>query len=183
MVQLVDTVLPMGLQSPSPSSVLPLALPLGSPGSVQWLVVHISILYWLGAGRPLREQPCQASVSRHFLGLITVLGFVVCRWDASLGGAVFSWSSLSFCYFFFPSLCFRREHFWVKNSEMCGWHHSFRGGLAYLLEVDSTGFLSPLLDMSVKVIPVVTQALFWNFLVVTPPQFSIPQCYMHYSIS
>ena len=36
MVQLVDIVL-MGLQSPSAPSVLPLALPLGSPGSVQMI--------------------------------------------------------------------------------------------------------------------------------------------------
>jgi hypothetical protein len=32
-VQVVDIVLPMELQSPSAPSVLPLALPLGSPGS------------------------------------------------------------------------------------------------------------------------------------------------------
>jgi hypothetical protein len=33
-IQLVDIVLPMGLQSPSAPTVLPLALPLGSPASV-----------------------------------------------------------------------------------------------------------------------------------------------------
>jgi hypothetical protein len=41
--QLVDTVLPMLLQSPSAPSVLPLALPLGSSGSVQHLAVSFCI--------------------------------------------------------------------------------------------------------------------------------------------
>ena len=41
MVCLVDIVLLMGLQSPSAPSVLPLALPLGSLGSAQWLAVSI----------------------------------------------------------------------------------------------------------------------------------------------
>jgi hypothetical protein len=40
-VQLVDIVLPIGLQLPPAPSVLPLALPLGSPGSVGWLAVSI----------------------------------------------------------------------------------------------------------------------------------------------
>jgi hypothetical protein len=43
MVQIVDIVLPIGLQFPSAPSVLPLALPLGSPGSVTWLAVSICI--------------------------------------------------------------------------------------------------------------------------------------------
>jgi hypothetical protein len=42
-VQLVDIVLPMGLQSPSGSSVFPLALPLGFLDSVFWLDVSIYI--------------------------------------------------------------------------------------------------------------------------------------------
>ena len=43
----------MGLQSPSAPSVLLVALPLGSPGSAQWLVVSICNLYWSGAVIPL----------------------------------------------------------------------------------------------------------------------------------
>ena len=45
MVQLVNSVLPMWLQSPSALSGIPLTLPLGLPCSVQWLAVstHISI--------------------------------------------------------------------------------------------------------------------------------------------
>jgi hypothetical protein len=43
-VRLIDIVVfPIGLQSPSVPSVLPLALPLGSPGSVQWLTVSLCI--------------------------------------------------------------------------------------------------------------------------------------------
>jgi hypothetical protein len=43
-VQLVDLVLPVGLNSPSVPSVLPLNLSLGSLGSVQWLAVSASVL-------------------------------------------------------------------------------------------------------------------------------------------
>ena len=42
--QLVDIVLPMGLQSPSAPSVPSPTLPLGSLGSVQWLAVSICIV-------------------------------------------------------------------------------------------------------------------------------------------
>ena len=41
----LNTVLPMGLQSPSAPSVLLLALPLGSPGSVGWLTMSICICF------------------------------------------------------------------------------------------------------------------------------------------
>jgi hypothetical protein len=50
-VLLVDFVLPVGLQSPSVPSVLPLAPPLGSLGSVQWLDGSICI----GIGQVLVE--------------------------------------------------------------------------------------------------------------------------------
>ena len=43
MFQLVDIVLPMGLQSPSAPLVLPSALPLRSLGSVWWLDVRFCI--------------------------------------------------------------------------------------------------------------------------------------------
>ena len=67
MVQLVAIVLLTGLQSPSAPSVLPLALPLGLPGSVQWLAVNICICIGQVLVEPLREQPYQAPVSKHFL--------------------------------------------------------------------------------------------------------------------
>jgi hypothetical protein len=90
MIQWVDIVLPMGMQSPSAPSLLPLALPLGSLGSVQWLTVQ-----WLAVSfcicisqvlaEPFREQPYQAPLSKHFLLSATVWGFGVYRWDGSLG--------------------------------------------------------------------------------------------------
>jgi hypothetical protein len=48
-VQLVDIVLLMGLQTPSATSVLPLAFPLGSPGPVRRLAV------FAGVGRTSQE--------------------------------------------------------------------------------------------------------------------------------
>ena len=86
MVQLVDIVLPMGLQSPSAPSVLPLTPPLGSPGSVWWLPV--SIRNCIGQVRigVLVEQPYQVPVSKHFLAPAIVF---VLRAHVQGGGAQF----------------------------------------------------------------------------------------------
>jgi hypothetical protein len=62
--------------------------------------------------------------------------------------------SVSFPFFFFPSFFFRLEKFWVKKFEMDGWSHSSIGGHIYLLEVVSSGFISSLLDILAKVIPI-----------------------------
>jgi hypothetical protein len=69
------------LQSPSPPLVLPLASPLGSPCSVQWLAMSIYICIDQMLVDPLREQPYQAPVSHSFLATAIVSGFGVCRWD------------------------------------------------------------------------------------------------------
>jgi hypothetical protein len=53
-VQLVDIVLPLGLQSPSAPSLLPLTLPLGSLGSVGWMAVSIYICISQVLAKPLR---------------------------------------------------------------------------------------------------------------------------------
>jgi hypothetical protein len=67
-VRLVNgVVLPMGLQSPLAPSVLPLALPLGSPGSVRWLPMSICICIGQALVEPLREQLYQAPISKGFL--------------------------------------------------------------------------------------------------------------------
>jgi hypothetical protein len=42
---------------------------------------------------------------------------------------------------------FRHEQLWVKEFEMGGWHHPSTVGCAYLLEVVSTGSISPSLDI------------------------------------
>jgi hypothetical protein len=54
-VQLVDIVLLVGLQSPSAPSVLPIALPLGFLGSVRWLAVSMCICIGLTMVEPLGE--------------------------------------------------------------------------------------------------------------------------------
>jgi hypothetical protein len=53
-VQLVDIVLLIRLQSPSAPPFLPLALPLGFLGSVQWLALSVCIC--IGQVFPLGEQ-------------------------------------------------------------------------------------------------------------------------------
>ena len=77
MVLLVDIVLPMGLQSPSAPSVLPLALPFGCPGSVQWLAVSICICIGQVLIETLKKQPYQSPVSKNFLASAIVSEFGV----------------------------------------------------------------------------------------------------------
>ena len=56
-VWLVDiVVLPMGLQTPSAPSVLPVAPPLGSPCSVQWLATSILICISKALSEALRDR-------------------------------------------------------------------------------------------------------------------------------
>ena len=75
-IWLVDTVvLPIGLHSPSAPSDLPLTLPLGSPGSFQWLAVSICI--WLSQvlEEHLRRQLYQTPICKHFLAPATQMSF------------------------------------------------------------------------------------------------------------
>jgi hypothetical protein len=77
-VWLVDiVVLPMGMQTPSAPSVLPLIPPLESPGSVQWLSVSICICLSQVLTEPLRGQPYQAPVCKHILASAIMSGFGV----------------------------------------------------------------------------------------------------------
>ena len=75
------------------------------------------------------------------------------KMDTQLG-----WSpdgpSFSLCSIFCPCISFGQEHSWVKNFVMGGWPYPTIRGQAYLLEVLSTGSISPLLCISAKVIPV-----------------------------
>ena len=88
MVQLVNIVLPMVLQSPSAPPVLLLVLPLGSSGSLPYLTVSTCIYIGQVLVEFLREQLYQAPVSKHFLASAIVSGFGVSMCDGSLGGAV-----------------------------------------------------------------------------------------------
>jgi hypothetical protein len=81
-VCLVDIVLlPVGLQTPSVPSVLPLTPPLGFPGSVQWLAANICICIGQALAEHLRGQLYQVPVNKCFLASSIVSGFGVCRWD------------------------------------------------------------------------------------------------------
>ena len=61
--------------------------------------------------------------------------------------------SFSLCSIFCPCSSFGQEHFWVINFEMGEWPHPSTGGHAYLLEVVSTGSISPLLGILANGIP------------------------------
>lgn len=91
MVQLVDIVLPMGLQapfssfSPSPSSsigVLRLSLIVGCE------YLH---LYWSGVGRTSQGTAIPGSCPQVLLGISNSVGVCVCRWVGFLGGVVSGW--------------------------------------------------------------------------------------------
>jgi hypothetical protein len=88
----VDTVAPsMGLQPPSASSASSPTL-LGTPEFSLKVGCELPPLYlrfW-----PLRRQPYQASISKHFLALTIMSGFVGCIWDGASGGAVSVWPFL-----------------------------------------------------------------------------------------
>ena len=88
-VWLVDiVVLPMRLQTSSVPSVLSLTPPLGTMHTVQWFVESICLCICEVLAEPLRRQPYQAPVSKHFLAFSTVLGFGDCIWDESPGRTV-----------------------------------------------------------------------------------------------
>ena len=109
-VQLIDTiVLPMGLQSPSAPSVLPLTLPLGSLGSVLWLWVFASVL---GAGRTSQRTAIPGSCLQALFGICNSIG-VWClqmEWVLRWGSLWKAFPSVS-AQFFCPCISFRQEQF------------------------------------------------------------------------
>ena len=92
---LADTfVLPMGLQTPSAPSVLPEFLHWGRCAqSDGWLQASAFVLVRLLAEH-LRRQLYQTLVSKHFFASARVSGFVICKWDGSLG-----WAAIKESYF------------------------------------------------------------------------------------
>jgi hypothetical protein len=73
----VDTVAsPMGLQTPS-APLVPSPTPLSeTQRSVQWLAVSICLCVCQALEEPLRRQPHQVPVSKHFLASTIASGFV-----------------------------------------------------------------------------------------------------------
>jgi hypothetical protein len=53
---------------------------------------------------------------------------------------------------FYSCISFRQEQFWIKNFDMLEWLHPSTGVNVSLMEVAYSGSISPLLDISVKVI-------------------------------
>jgi hypothetical protein len=84
----VDIVLPMGLQASSGPSVLSLTPTLGS------LAASICLCICQALAEPLRRQPYQASISKHFpaSGIESRSGD--CIWHGFPGGAVARWPVL-----------------------------------------------------------------------------------------
>jgi hypothetical protein len=62
--------------------------------------------------------------------------------------------SLDGLFFCLSSNFFGKKHFWGKNFEMGGWPHPSTGGCEYLLEMVSSGSISPILCISAKIITV-----------------------------
>jgi hypothetical protein len=76
-----------GVQTPSAPSV-PSKTP---PCSVQWLAPIFLLCICQALAEPLRRQPYQASISKHFLASTISSGFGGCIWDGFPGGAVPGW--------------------------------------------------------------------------------------------
>jgi hypothetical protein len=85
---LVNVVLPMGLQTPSATSVLSLTPALGRPCSVQWMAASIYLCICQALAEPLRRLLYQAPVSMDFLASAIVSGFGNYRWDEFPDGTV-----------------------------------------------------------------------------------------------
>jgi hypothetical protein len=87
---LVDNVLPVRLQIPSASSVFSLffQFPLGTLCSVQLLAASLYLCIGQVLAEPIRIQPYQTPVSKHFLASTIVSGFGDSIWDGYTGGAV-----------------------------------------------------------------------------------------------
>ena len=74
--------------------------------------------------------------------MATVLGLVSAdMMDPQVGHSLMALQSLF--RFFVPVLVLGYVHFWVKTFEMGGWPHPLTRSCAYLLEVVSTGSISP----------------------------------------
>jgi hypothetical protein len=87
----VSFVLPVGLQSPTAPLALPLTLPLGSLGSVQWLAVSICICLSQVLAETLRGQPYQAPLCKLILASAIVFADGMDpKVGQSLGGLSFS---------------------------------------------------------------------------------------------
>jgi hypothetical protein len=72
-------------------------LNLGHSSSVQWLAASFLLCVCQALTEPLRRQPYQAPVSKHFLESTIMYWFGGCIWDGSPGWAVSGCPFLSLC--------------------------------------------------------------------------------------
>ena len=86
-------VLPMGLQTPSTPSVLPLTPPFEP---VRWLAAGTCICIGKALAEPLGRQLYQVLLRKQFLASAIVSGFGGCIWNGSLGGPVSGWPFLQY---------------------------------------------------------------------------------------
>jgi len=94
---LVDIVVLMGLQTPSPPSILSLTPPMETPFSVQCLAASIHLCICQDLAKPLRRQLYQGPDSKHSLALAILSGFGGCMYI----GWIPRWGSL---WMVFPSV-------------------------------------------------------------------------------
>jgi hypothetical protein len=94
------------------------------------------------AGLP-KDQSYQITVSKHLLTKGIVSGLMSAdRMDPQVGQSPHD-TSFSLCSIFCPCSSFGQEHFWVKIFEIDGCPHPLTRDHDYLLEVVSTGSISP----------------------------------------
>ena len=89
----VDVIL-MGLPTPSALSVLSLTPPFGDPVLSPTVVCEHLSLYLSSSSRAFQEIAIPVSCQQALLGIPKNLGFVVCIWHASKGGAFSGWPFL-----------------------------------------------------------------------------------------
>jgi hypothetical protein len=85
---------------------------------------------------------------------IILSGFGPYAWGGSQAGLVTGWPFLQSLLNFCPCIFFGQEKFWVKISKMVGRPHNLLGDHIYLLEVISSGSVSPVMGILVKVFPI-----------------------------
>jgi hypothetical protein len=165
MIQPADVVLPMGLQSPSTPLVLPPAPPPGSPSSVWWFGskhphLHWSVVGWTFQGTVIPGS-CQQAPPGNSNGVR--VWCLQTGWIARWGGPQMDIPSVSDPFFFVPVFPLDRNISGWKTLRWVGGPIPRLGVHACLLEVVSTGSISP------------SMSAFWLRLFLLGPQsLSLP---------
>ena len=100
-------------------------------------------LHWSVAGRTSQGTTTLGCCQQEPLDHGNSVGFAICKHDVSPGEAVPSWHFLWSLPIFVSIPPLDRNISGLKNFEMGGWPHPWTRSCAYLLEVVSTGSISP----------------------------------------